>query len=128
MSITSIVIVLLAIPLVLWALHVDRRRWTSKPSEELHGILASDDWKRWKLALKELRRRGEDTAVYIPQLIPRLLANSHTAREAARIILVNQFPELRQHLEAYRAADDVSVSRKKLAHLFEQYGVSQGEA
>jgi len=122
MSITSIVIVILAIPLVVWALRTDRRRWTSKPREELAGILVSDDWKRWKLALKELGRRGEDTALYIPHLLPRLLADSRTVREAARIVLLNRFPELREALAPYRAADDVAVSRRKLAGLLERYG------
>jgi hypothetical protein len=57
------------------------------------------------------------------QLIPRLLADTRMAREAARITLTNQFPELRDQLLDYRAADDVTTSRQKLASLFEKYGV-----
>lgn len=44
------------------------------------------------------------------------------AREAARIMLASQFPELRGQLSDYRAAD-VDASRKTVASLIEKYGV-----
>ena len=90
-------------------------------------MLGSDDWRHWKLALKELKRRGDDTSIYVPQLLPRLLADTQMAREAARIILVGQFPELRDQLSGYRAADDIDSSRSKLTSLFQRYGVRRSE-
>ena len=90
-------------------------------------MLGSEDWKYWELALKELKRRGEDTSIYVPQLMPRLLADTQMAREAARIILTGQFPELSDQLSDYRAADDVNSSRRKLTSLFEKYGVRRSE-
>jgi hypothetical protein len=125
MTITTTIILILAIPLVLWAIRADSRRWTTRSREDLIGMLGSDDWKYWKLAMKELRRRGEDTSIYVPHLMPRLLADTQMVREAARITLASHFPEVRDHLSDYRAADDVNISRKKLTSLFEKYGVGQ---
>jgi hypothetical protein len=123
MSTMTIVVLILAIPLVIWAIRVDSRRWKTKSRDELLGMLVSDDWKHWTRALKELRRRGEDTSVHIPKLLPRLLADARMTREAARITLVDQFPDLGEPLSDYRATDDVERSRGKLAPLFARYGV-----
>lgn len=123
MTTTHIIVLVVAVPLVLWAMRADRRRWATRPRDDLAAMLAADKGGYWKPALKELKRRGEDTSIYLPLLMPRLLADTHRAREAARITLVDQFPELRDPLAGYRAAEDIDVSRGKLARLFEKYGV-----
>ena len=122
MTTTHIIVLVVAVPLVLWALRADRRRWAAKSREDLAAMLAADEWGHWKPALKELKRRGEDTSIYLPLLVPRLLADTHRAREAARITLVDQYPEIRELLAGYRAADEVDVSRGKLARVLEKYG------
>src|ERR1700694_2710482 len=121
MTTTTIVVLILAIPLVFWAMRADSRRWARKSREDLLGMIAADNWRYWQPALKELQRRGEDTSIHLPLLVPRLLADTRTAREAARITLVNQFPDLRDQLSDYRAAEEVDASGKKLALLLEKY-------
>jgi hypothetical protein len=126
MTLTAAFVLILAVPLVLWAIRADSRRGRTKTREELLVMLASGDWRYWKIALKELGRRGEDTSIHIPKLLPHLLADTHTVREATRITLVNQFPELRDALRDYRAADEADASRGKLTSLFEKYEVRAG--
>ena len=126
MTTERILILVLAIPLILLAIWIDKRRWWRKPRAELIAMLASENWRYWKQALKELRRRGEDTSVHLPRLIPKLLANSRVEREATRITLVNHYAELREQLADFRAADEVDISRQKLKSLLEKYGSNAG--
>ena len=123
MSTDRILILLLAIPLILLAIWLDRRRWSRKPREQLVAMLTSDNWRYWKPALKELRRRGDDTSIYQPRLLSRLLAESRLEREAARITVADHYPELRASLADYRSADAVDSSRAKLKPLLERFAV-----
>lgn len=106
---------------------IRRRIWGKKSIEELLGILADAKWRKWELALRELRRRGHDISSTIKPLAARLLSDSAWERSAARIVLMNVYPETRFLLKNYHSEDDEPTRRKALESFFAKYnlGVEQ---
>jgi hypothetical protein len=127
---TSGIGIAVVVLLAAWGLDSWRRNriWRAKPIEELLGIVAGHDWRRWELALGELKRRGHDIAGAIPGLAGRLLSESKWERAAARIVLMNVYPETRPLLKSYRASDDESTRRKALEPFFAKFNASTTSA
>jgi hypothetical protein len=123
MDTTTLVILIVAAPALVWAFVADRRSWKRKSRDELIGMAGGQDWRRWKAAIAELQRRGEDTTVFIPSLLRALVSESRVTREAARITLVAFFPDMKLHLKEFSASEDVAMSRKKIAALLARYGI-----
>ena len=63
---------------------LDRRRWRSKTREQLAAMLQGSDWRYYKMAIRELKRRGEDVSVHIPRLVGMLVSDSRVERGAAK--------------------------------------------
>ena len=106
---------------------IRRQIWGKKSTEELLGILADAEWRKWELALRELRRRGLDLSSSIKPLAARLLSESKWERAAARIVLMNVYPETRSLLKNYHAEDDEPTRRKALEAFYAQYGLGVGQ-
>ncbi len=121
MQIATIVLFALAVPVAVWAYRSDNREWASKSKSELLAMVSSDDWRGWKLALQELRRRGDDISSFVPVMLQRLLTEETFARASAHITLIDLFPELRPRLKQYQPQDKIEVSREKIGPLLQEY-------
>jgi hypothetical protein len=99
-TIAVVVIVLVAA----WGADRWRRRriWGSKSTEELLVILSGPEWRKWELALEELRRRGYDASGAVAALARRFSSESKWERATARIVLMNIYPDTRAFLKDYR--------------------------
>jgi hypothetical protein len=106
---------------------IRRRVWGKKSTEELADILTGAEWRKWELALRELQRRGHDTSPTIKPLATRLLSGSKWERTAARIVLMNVYPETRPFLKNYDSEGDEATRRKSLEAFFAKYNVSAGQ-
>lgn len=123
-------IAVIAIALVAaWAADrwIRRQIWGKKSTEELLGILTDAEWRKWELALRELQRRGQDISSTIRPLAARLLSESKWERAAARIVLMNVYPETRSLLENYHSEEDEATRRKALEAFFAKYNVGFGQ-
>ena len=118
----TIAIVTLAILALVVAGLFDRLRWRKKSREELLALITGGDWQRWKPAIKELGRRGDAIEQYAVWPLNGLTADSKMIREAARVTLVDLYPEIGIKLKAcaYRSVDDVETCRQKLASMLMQ--------
>jgi hypothetical protein len=96
-------------------------KWRRKSHADLEKMIQGRDWRYWKTALKELKRRGEDIERFVPLLLSRMLTDKRMRREAARITLSDTFPYLRPELKPYSSADDPAISRDKLAPLVARF-------
>lgn len=96
-------------------------KWRRKPVAELERMVTGRDWQKWKMGLKELKRRGDDIERFVPLLLTRMIEEKRMRREAARMTLSDMFPHLRPDLKGYSSADDPAISRQKLASLLERY-------
>ena len=102
---------------------LDRRRWRSKTREQLAAMLQDSDWRYYKMAIRELRRRGEDVSVHLPRLVGMLVADSRMERGAAKVILGACFPELAGELKDFSPTASLEVCRARAAPLLERFGV-----
>lgn len=100
-----------------------RKPWAKKADDELVGLATGGDWKSWKDALAELRRRGHDLTPYVPAIAARLLAESRFEREAARITLADLFPAWQERLAAcgYQPAEPPEQARARLQPVFASF-------
>ncbi len=85
-------------------------------------MVTGGDWRRWKPAIEELGRRGDALEQYAIWPLGGLTSNSPMVREAARITLVDLYPEMKTKLKQcrYQSIDDVEVCRQKLATMLLQ--------
>jgi len=122
MIITTSIIVAVAALVGSW--YGDKQSWRRKPREILVQILRADDWRRYRAAITELRRRGEDVSVYLPRIVGKLASESFVERTAAQVIIKNCFPELAAEIQGYSPSAGVEACRAKAASLLARYGVS----
>ncbi len=90
--------------LLVAAWHYDKRSWRRKTAEELVRILQSENWRSYRAAIRELRRRGEAVEIYQPRLVALLASKVTIERAAARIIITDCFPEHATELLSYAPA------------------------
>src|SRR5262245_32317170 len=69
--------------LLICAYFYDEWKWRVRPREKLIEMIRAADWRLHPKAMAELRRRGEDLAVFVPRFLPLLAAASRTDRVAA---------------------------------------------
>ena len=77
MTTTHIIVLVVAVPLVLWAMRADRRRWATRPSVTILPRCSLPIRGLLEPALKELKRRGEDT-LHLPSASHAALACGHS--------------------------------------------------
>jgi hypothetical protein len=118
MSLERILIVLALLIALFVAWHLDNFLWARKSAQELRDLASSDNWRSWKSSLVELRKRGEEIDSYLPKLLGNLVADSRIIREAARITLIDVFPDTKAWLGGFDLAAPPEVIRAKLAALF----------
>jgi hypothetical protein len=99
----------------------DTRSWRRKSREELVRRLQSKDWRFHKVAIKEMRRRGEDVSVFLPGLVALLIADTRVERAAAQITIKACFPDLAAEIQGYSPSADVGVCRSKAAPLLSRF-------
>lgn len=118
-STIAFVIGFLLVVAYLWT----RKPWTKRTDQELVAIAAGSDWRYWKDALAELRRRGHDIHGYIPTVATRLVSDSRLEREAARHTLSDLFPEWQERLAAcgYLPSQEPPEARAKLKPVFASF-------
>jgi hypothetical protein len=109
--------------LLVGAWYIDTRSWKKKSREELVLMVQSDDWRYHAAALKELRRRGENVAIYIPHIVKLLVAESKVDRTAAQMTIRDCFPELAREIQGYSPTSDLESCRAKAAPLLSRFGV-----
>jgi hypothetical protein len=85
---------------------LDKRSWRFKPTEELQGMIASDDWRFHYAAIKELRRRGEDVDRYLPGFLADLAAPSVHSRAAADMVIRKFFSQVVPEMGNYSPYDE----------------------
>src|SRR2546430_2099734 len=76
-------------------------RWNSlrnKSTEDLRAFLRSGDWRFYRNALIELRRRGVDIKDENRQVLRMLMAESPFRRQAGWLIVKEIYPELAAQL------------------------------
>jgi len=74
---------------------VDRWIWRARPREKLLAMLESGNWRYYKAAILELRRRGEDVSVHAPRIQALLASGSRVERAAGAAIARACFPGLK---------------------------------
>lgn len=112
---------ILAIAIVVGALAAawaaDVLRWRRMPLSDLERMASADNWKAWKGALVELRRRGENIERFAPLMVQGLFADTAMAREGARVTLSDMFPEIRPQLSGFKCLEAPEVLRTKFGNL-----------
>jgi hypothetical protein len=115
------------ITLLIGAYIYDQSRWRVRPREKLLEMIRAPDWRLHKAAMTELRRRGEDIAVFLPRFVLLLAADSRTERAAAETLIRKFYPQAAQELKGYSPIADVETCRVKIAPLVSRCG-SKGNA
>lgn len=118
MSTTAIIAAAVALA---GAWYWDIRSWRRKSRDELIRLLRSDDWRFHKPAIKEMRRRGEDVAVYLPRIVALLVADSKVERAAGQMTIKDCFPELAGEIQGYSPTEDVQACCAKAAPLLSRF-------
>jgi hypothetical protein len=120
----TLVLILLFALILVGAWYLDIRSWHRKSRDELLYLLQSTDWRYHSTVLKELKRRGEDINVYIPQILARLVADSKIARCAAFLTLKDCFPDLAAEIKGFSGTADRNVCRAHVTGLLSRYRVA----
>lgn len=120
MNVTALIVV---VPLLLCAWVIDIWLWRRKSRDKLVGMLKSDDWRSYKPAVLELRRRGDDVTIYLPRIVAMLVSNSKIERAAAKAIIKSCFPDLAGDVADYSATADIETCRGKAASLLSRFPV-----
>ena len=98
--------------------------WRRKPREELHRMLQSNNWRNYRSAIKELRRRGEDVGVYIPRIVALLVSDSLIERTVGKQVIQSCFPDLAREIAGFSPASGVEACRAKAAGLLSRFGMT----
>jgi hypothetical protein len=109
------------IALLVSAYLYDEWKWRVRPREKLIEMVRAPDWRLHPKAMAELRRRGEDLAVFIPRFLPLLAAASRTDRVAAESIIRKYFPQVALVLKGYSPLADVEACRERIAPLADRF-------
>jgi hypothetical protein len=109
------------IVLLICAYFYDEWTWRVRPREKLTEMIRDTDWRLHPKAMAELRRRGEDLAVFLPRFLPLLAAGSKTQRVAAESIIRKYYLQVAQELEGYSPIADVEACRERVAPLLDRY-------
>ncbi len=120
------IILLLIFPVCLLAAawHYDKRSWRRKSREKLVGILRSGNWRCYRAAIQELRRRGEAVSVYRPRVVALLASPVSIERIAAQIIIGDCFPESATELLASSPAAGLAEPGGKALRLLARFVLS----
>jgi hypothetical protein len=102
---------------------VDRELWRRKSRDKLIEMLHSDNWRRYKPAILELRRRGEDVTVHVPKIVALLLSKSKVERAAAKATIGACFPDLAKEVAGYSATADLEACRIKAGPLLSRFPI-----
>jgi hypothetical protein len=121
MPATVLVILIAAALIVAW--YLDVNSWKKKSRDELVGMAQSRNWRFHRVALEELKRRGEDTTVYIPQFVALLVSESKIERASAHLTLQDCFPSIAAEIKGYTGTADLSQCRTKASSLLLRYGI-----
>jgi hypothetical protein len=119
----NITTLILVAALLAGAWFVDRWLWRRRSREKLIGMLQSNNWRLYKPAIRELRRRGEDVTAYIPRIVALLVSNSKTERAAAKTTISACFPDLIKEIAGYSATADIDACRARAAPLLSRFRI-----
>jgi hypothetical protein len=123
---TNVVLVVGFLVLLISAYVYDEWTWRVRPREKLVEIVRTPDWRLHTKAMVELRRRGEDLAVFLPCFLPLLATCSRTGRVAAESIVRKYYPQVAQELKGYSPIADVEACRERVTPLLARYPAHGG--
>ena len=84
-------------------------------------MLRNNDWRFYKPAIQELKRRGEDVTVFIPKIVALLISETKMDRMAGLITLKDCFPELVSEIAGFSPSADITLCRAKAAPLLARF-------
>jgi hypothetical protein len=103
--------------------YMDRRRWANFPREELVRGATGEDYRLWRPYLKELRRRGEDIAPFMPRLLRALVGDTKLKRVAGKMALSDLYPDIKPVLKDFQGTADLATCRAQVAPLLAMFGL-----
>jgi len=118
----ALVILVIGVPI---AYIMDRNSWRKRPRADLEKMLRGGDWGRTGIALKEIKRRGEDISRYIPVVLALMTSESVTARTAGKLALKDHYPDIAREIPRFEATGPAETRATMLAPLIQKYGIAK---
>jgi hypothetical protein len=90
----------------------------SKSTDQLRAILRGPEWTFYRVALIELRRRGEDIKPEVLPILNLLISDSRFHREGGWMILKEIYPDLAGRVPDYNPKETDDVCKEKMQKIF----------